>query len=219
MSKIYGPVVINLEKRKDRLKEISDEMKRLKLDFIHLPATENTTNPALGCIDSHCRAIENFLKTDNDLVFICEDDAKFLCKRADIDHHLIEFISSPVDVFCLGFYAAQLTDFSSLFKRSNDIQNRVAYIIKRPVAEEILMVWRKLYALLCTKEHLVNKNNWYAIAYNSLPIKNKAVDIYRGDQAWKICQQTIRFVVPFKNMVVQRESYSDIEKRKVSYGH
>jgi GR25 family glycosyltransferase involved in LPS biosynthesis len=219
MSKIYGPVVINLDKRTDRLNHISEEMGRLKLDFIRLSATENLTNPAIGCIDSHCRALEDFLKTDNDIAFICEDDAKFRCQRADIDHYLIEFISAPADVLCFGFYAAQMTEYTSLFNKSNDIQNRVSYVVKREAAKELIAIWRKLYILLCTNGHVQNKHNWYFEAYNALPIKNRASDIYRGDQAWKICQQYLNFVLPIKNMVIQMQSYSDIEQKVVFYGH
>ena len=66
---IHGPVVINLDKRTDRLKDITKEFNRVGLEFIRLSATENTENPALACIDSHCRALEGFLETDLEIAF------------------------------------------------------------------------------------------------------------------------------------------------------
>ena len=84
---------------------------------------------------------------------------------------------------------------------------------------ELLRIWRKLYLLLILKDHIKEPNNWYKTEYDKLPIINKAADIYRGDQAWKICQQSLIFVIPETHMVVQRESYSDIEKKIVNYGN
>ena len=217
MSKIYGPIIINLDTREDRLQEITKELSKLNLNFIRLSASVHI-NPAIGCIDSHCRVLEDFLKTDNDIVFVCEDDADFKCQRDELDKHIIQFIQSPADVLCLGFYAADPNEYSTLFLRSRDIQNRVSYIVKRNAAQELISVWRKLYVLLLTKGQ-TKPNNSYASLYNNLPIKNKGSDIYRGDQAWKICQQSLIFVIPKKHLVVQRESYSDIEKRVVCYGN
>lgn len=219
MTSVYGPLVINLDKRKDRLEQAIKEFGRLNFEIIRFPATYIESDPALACIDSHCRALEQFLETKHDILFICEDDAEFKCCRGDIDHYLIEFACAPANVMCFGFYAANVKHFSPFYNVSNDIQNRVAYVVKRDAAKELVQIWRKLYMLLISKEHIRNPNNWYKTAYDSLPIINKAKDIYRGDQAWKICQQTLRFVLPKKNMIVQRESYSDIEKAVVNYGN
>ena len=217
MSKIYGPLVINLDKRVDRIREINKEFEQLNLTYIRFPATLNEKNPALGCIDSHCRVLEEFLKTEDDLVFVCEDDAQFKCSRVEIDKHMVEFVQSKAQVFCLGFYVSDPKPYTNLFLRSSDIQNRVAYVVKREAAPELIQVWRKLYLLLITNGH--KKENSYEKEYMNLPIINKAADIYRGDQAWKLCQQSLIFVIPKKNMVVQRESFSDIEQKLVNYGH
>jgi len=221
MATIYGPVVINLDKRIDRMDETKKELERLKFDLIRFSATESSDSlpPSLACLDSHCRVLEDFIKSDYSVAFICEDDVEFKCPRADIDHYLVEFISSPADVLCFGFYAAQVLNHTALFNVSNDIQNRVSYVVKRSAAKELLIVWRKLYTLLVTKEHIKNPDNWYYNTYNNLPIINKAKDIYRGDQAWKICQQNLQFVLPKKQMAFQRKSYSDIEGAVVFYGN
>jgi GR25 family glycosyltransferase involved in LPS biosynthesis len=221
MAAIYGPVVINLDKRTDRLEETQKELKRLKFDLIRFPATESSGSlpPSVACLDSHCRVLEEFIKSEFDIAFICEDDVVFNSPRADIDHYLVEFLGSPADVLCFGFYAGNIMEYTALFNVSNDIQNRVSYVVKRKAAKELIHIWRKLYTLLVTKEHIKNPDNWYSNAYNNLPIHNKAADIYRGDQAWKICQQNLQFVLPKKQMAFQRQSYSDIEKAVVFYGN
>lgn len=218
MARIYGPVVINLDERVDRLSQMESEFADLGLNFIRMPASKHS-NPALGCIDSHCRVLEDFLKTDDDVVLVCEDDAQFKCRLQELEVYIKEFIKSGAEVLCLGFYASNPTPYSKLFFRSNDIQNRVAYIVKREPAKELIKIWRKLYQLILSGDHITNPTNWYSTLYNRLPIINKAKDIYRGDQAWKICQQSLIFVIPEIHLVVQRESYSDIEKRVVNYGH
>jgi len=199
------------------MKEINREFDQLNLTYIRFQATLNEKNPALGCIDSHCRALEEFLKTEDDMVLVFEDDAQFKCGRSEIDKHIVEFTQSKAQVICFGFYASDPKPYTNLFLRSRDIQNRVAYMVKREAVPELLYIWRKLYLLLITEGH--KKANWYEKEYMNLPIINKAADIYRGDQAWKLCQQSLIFVIPKKNMVVQRESFSDIEQKLVNYGH
>jgi GR25 family glycosyltransferase involved in LPS biosynthesis len=221
MTNIYGPVIINLDRRTDRLEETRLELDRLNFELIRFSATESSTSiPAsVACLDSHCRVLEEFIKSDYDVVFICEDDVVFNCQRSEIDKCLVEFISTSADVLCLGYYAAQILDHTSDFNISNDIQNRVSYVVKRNAAKELIYIWRKLYTLLVTNTHIKTPNNWYSQAYANLPITNKAADIYRGDQAWKICQQNLQFILPKKQLAFQRKSYSDIEKAVVFYGN
>jgi len=216
MVKIFGPVVINLDERPDRLKQVEEEFKRLGLPHIRMRASSHK-NAALACIDSHCHVLEAFLETKDDIAFVCEDDANFVCTSETLELHIKEFMQSDAHVLCLGFYASNPIRITNLLYRSTDIQNRVAYVVKRKAAKEILSLWRRLYLLLITNEHTKDPQNWYFKEYTSLSIKNKVTDIYRGDQAWKICQQTLIFVIPEKHLVVQRESYSDIEKRVVNY--
>lgn len=214
--RLYGPLIINLDSRTDRLSQIDAEFKKLTMTYIRISAS--TGNPVNACIDSHCRCLEEFLQNKENAVLICEDDAKFNIDKENLDIHINEFLNSEADVLCLGYYASNPIIWSQLFNRSKDIQTRVAYIVKRQVAKELLDIWRRLYTFLIQNpKPEINADNWYSKLYNNLPIKNKASDIYRGDQAWKLLQQKYYFLIPKSHIVVQRPSYSDIEKRFVDY--
>ena len=214
--RIYGPLLINLDKRTDRLKKAKDEFEKLDLNYIRISATSQI-KPVLGCMDSHCRCLEEFLKTDKyDAVMICEDDVKFNTDKTTLHKHIDEFMKGDGHVLCLGYYISRPTNWSELLHRSNDIQSRVCYIVKKEVAADLLDIWRKLYIYLI-QNPIPPLKNWYSSLYNNLPIINKARDIYRGDQAWKILQQKYYFLIPKFHLVVQRPSYSDIEMCYVDY--
>lgn len=215
---IYGPVLINLENRKDRLLESAVEFERLSTKFIRLQASESEDR-AMACQDSHCRVLENFLKSDQifQACFICEDDAEFLCNKVELDAHVHEFLKNPyADALCLGYSSREHYDYSKLFFKTTDNQTRTAYIIKRSLAADLLDLWRRLYMLRITGNHKIEPN-WYSTLFNSIPLKSHPIDIYRGDQCWKILQHTHRFLIPKKPLARQRPSYSDIERKHVNY--
>jgi GR25 family glycosyltransferase involved in LPS biosynthesis len=213
MEALYGPVVINLDSRPDRLEMMRSEFLKLNANFQRLSAS---TGGALGCIDSHCRALELFIQHESatPAVMICEDDALFQTDRATLDQHIREFLSNPdAKVACLGFNARVFEPYSTLYNRCREIQTRVCYIVKREFARELNELWRQIYAM-----RISNKPTpWYEQAYRSLPISNPPADIYRGDQSWKLLQQTTVFLTPKTRLVIQRPSFSDIEQRHVNY--
>ena len=223
MDKIYGPLVINLDKRKDRLETVTTELKRMSIDNFHrIPASTGGGDAGLGCLESHCLCLEDFLATNGKekAVMICEDDALFKCNRQDLDKYIEEFLQDEgAEVACLGFNSrkSEIYPTTQLFLRARDIQTRVCYIVKYSIATELNTLWRKICELRKTKpaKHSVN---WYSTAYKALPITNKdPPDIYRGDQSWKILQQNHIFLIPKTRLVIQRPCYSDIEKCNVNY--
>ena len=214
---MYGPVVINLDRRLDRLSQVTDEFKRLDLTFSRLAATDRPEDPAMACHDSHCRALENFLKSESQIGFICEDDVKFLCTRSELDNYVKAFTESTrAEVLCLGNSSRAGFPHFKPFYRTTDNQTRTAYIVKRKIAAELLDLWRRLYILRISGSHK-NEPNWYSSAFSKLPLQTTPKDIYRGDQAWKILQQSHTFVIPNAKVAIQRPSYSDIEKCYVDY--
>jgi hypothetical protein len=222
MDKVYGPLVINLEKRKDRLESVTNELKRMSIDnFRRIAASTGGGDAGLGCLESHCLCLEDFLETNSEekAVMICEDDALFKCDRISLDKHIEEFLADEhAQVACLGFNSKKNEIYltTQLFLRARDIQTRVCYIVKRSIAAELNTLWRKICELRKSRDKSVN---WYSTAYRALPITNNGtnIDMYRGDQSWKILQQDHIFLIPKTRLVIQRPSYSDIEKRNVNY--
>ena len=220
-TQIYGPIVINLDRRKDRLAHITRVFSKLDTHFIRLQATDFVDDPAMACHDSHCRALEAFLKTDRQVCFICEDDLEFIVTKDEINTYINSFLDDPEsEALCIGCISrehyAYSTQNNRLFYRTTDCQARTAYIIKRSLAKDLLILWRRLYVLRITGSHK-NIPNWYSKLFSTCPLKTQPVDIYRGDQCWKILQQSRIFLIPNKWIAIQKASYSDIEQKQVDY--
>jgi GR25 family glycosyltransferase involved in LPS biosynthesis len=220
MHKVYGPLLINLDRRPDRLLDVTNEFERINLKFIRISASTGYGNGALGCLESHCICLEDFLKTDEACLMVCEDDTVFNCTREELDTYIEEFISDDhAEIACLGYNAISDGSYStSLFTRSRNIQTTVSYIIKRDLAEKLLILWRNLYRLIVSNEHTTDPDNWYSKEFNAIPNIGIVWDIYTADQSWKILQQAHIFVIPNKRLVVQKASFSDIEHKFVDYG-
>jgi len=216
MNQIYGPLVINLDRRQDRLAEITSEFEKLNLKFKRISASTGNGNGVLGCLESHCICLEEFLETNDESLMVCEDDAVFKCKREELDMYIREFLSDEAQVLCIGFVARTEEPYSNIFVRSRQVQTTVCYIIKRASAKTLLTLWRKLIILITEKGHK-NSENWLAKEMQKIPNLATIWNIYCADQAWKLMQQDHIFVIPRKPLVVQRASFSDIEKRFVSY--
>jgi hypothetical protein len=216
MDSLYGPLVINLDKRKDRLNEVTIEFEKLNLKFKRIPASTGNGNGILGCLESHCICLEEFLQTNEETLMVCEDDAVFKCNREELDHHIKEFLSDKAHVLCLGFVARTDEPYSKIFLRSRQVQTTVCYVVKRVTAVTLLETWRKLILLIKEGGHK-NPDNWLRKGLNQIQGLATIWNIYCADQAWKLIQQDHIFVIPRKPLVIQRASFSDIEKRFVSY--
>lgn len=216
MDSLYGPLLINLDKRQDRLDEVTSEFEKLDLKFKRIPASTGNGNGILGCLESHCICLEEFLQTNEETLMVCEDDAVFKCKREELDHHIKEFLSDKAHVLCLGFVARTEEPYSKIFLRSRQVQTTVCYVVKRVTAVTLLETWRKLILLIKEGGHK-NPDNWLRKELNQIQGLATIWNIYCADQAWKLIQQDHIFVIPRKPLVIQRASFSDIEKRFVSY--
>ena len=216
MDSLYGPLVINLDRRQDRLAEITSEFQKLNLKFKRISASTGNGDGVLGCLESHCICLEEFLQTNHEALMVCEDDAVFKCKREELDMHIREFLSDKAHILCLGFVARTQEPYSNTFLRSRQVQTTVCYVVKKGSAKTLLTLWRNLILLIKEGSHK-NPENWLRKGLNEIKGLATIWNIYCADQAWKLIQQDHIFVIPRKPLVIQRASFSDIEKRFVSY--
>jgi hypothetical protein len=191
---------INLDVRVDRKVHIEKELKKIGIQNHGRFSAIKRDNGALGCAASHHEILKH--STDkNKAVMIVEDDAEFLLPKAKYIQYLSEFLKNPaIDVLCLGNNVPDkrsIFKISESFSISNDIQTTSCYIVK-PRAIRLLkrMAAKSINGLKMTKNPEVH-----------------AIDI-----VWKIIQSRIVFAIPNVQSVRQIDSYSDIEKKFVSYG-
>ena len=207
---ISGPYYINLDHRTDRREQVEAEFKRLGIDSnIRVPAFYHTDG-ATGCMKSHIMAI-NDDPVKVDATWICEDDIQFLVDRPMLDIHIKEFMESDADILCLGGASRKHVDYSSNLLRTFDLQTTSSYIVKDKFKNTLVEFWKVI--LEC---RLNKTENPYKEQFNS-------IDVIKGDplaldQSWKFLQQSYVFVIPTIRCIIQRASYSDIERRYVNYG-
>jgi len=207
----YSPYYINLDHRTDRKDCIEEEFKKINIDsFVRISAIYIPENGAKGCLASHIKVLET-APSDNDAIWICEDDIEFKVDRETLDIHIKEFIESDADILCLGYNSRIEQEYSPLLNRTKDVQTTSSYIVKTKFRKILLEFWKSLY----TSMELGIDHDSKEIYINLDVFKNHYEST---DQSWKVLQQSHIFVIPKTRCVIQRPSYSDIEQRDVEYG-
>ena len=207
----FQTYVINLPHRKDRRAEAEKELKKIGLceDLIEfLPAKMTMRNGLIGCGYSHAFALSKFLfESEGDACVIFEDDFhvvdpdNFVERTADV-----LAVEDGWDVLFLASNQAipvAPTKFPGVFKVHN-AQTASAYVVRRSYAPKLIKLFfeagNRLSAL-------------------SLSMDKKIINHFYGhDMIWKTLQLEDNYWAFLPALCIQRESFSDIEQRVVSYG-
>jgi GR25 family glycosyltransferase involved in LPS biosynthesis len=188
---------INLNHRTDRNDHVLQQIESIGCTGIRIEAVE-CKQGAIGCGMSHIRCLE--LAKEQNLPFMCivEDDIEFT--DTNIFHsQLNTFLSSSIvwDVLLLGTNMGPPFDNEKGCLRVFTAQTTTGYIVKQHYYDTLLHCFKKSVGYLLSD-------------YN---VKLFAIDIQ-----WKQLQQKDRWYVLYPLTVIQRDDYSDIEKRPVQYG-
>jgi glycosyl transferase family 25 len=197
-------VYINLKERKDRRKQIENELtSKISSNKIFRFEAIRDSPGHIGCTKSHIAVLETAIRNDWKNVLIVEDDAMFhnykksykTLKRLMNEH-------PDFDVITLGNVSAQY-DRNTLRLFSG--QTTTAYLVNRPYFETLLRNFKEgLEYLLPTKnmehpERSINENK-YAI-----------------DQYWKHLQKKDNWYIVHPALMIQRADKSDINGVNVDY--
>jgi len=189
---------INLSHRQDRNREIIEEFEGIGLIRFNRYEAVFNQNGALGCAISHRNVIRDYIKKQDRLLMICEDDIKFLVDRNTLEKIIQVFLSDPnLDVLCLGNNHFNQYSYNDYFFLTSDTQTTSCYVIKPHMIDIMLDNFELSVRLL---NFGISK-------------------IYKPeiDQVWKLLQKKYNFVIPKEKFAIQRESFSDIEKQAVDY--
>ena len=192
-----SPIFINLDSRIDRRKHIEKELKKIGFRrFERFPAVENKLG-ILGCTLSHKGLIENGISSGVDVIFVVEDDAKFICSKKSLEKILRDFLeNSNAEVLCIGNNVQDYpTRLSRYLLRTQDTQTTSCYFMKKEIFSEYLQKLNKGIDLM-----------------NKGFIAEGAIDII-----WKELQSDHVFAIPRKKILIQIASHSDILNEKVRY--
>ena len=189
---------INLDHRKDRNESTIQELSKIGIHNPNRFSAIKKDNGAIGCFMSHLEVLKSARNKRLPYVTIFEDDILFLDPKETLDK-LGLIINSDIewDVILLGgnnYPPYQKINDDCI--KVNNCQCCTAYIVKQSYYDTLINHWQK------GLQKLIETND----------IPNYALDQY-----WKILQKKDNFILITPLKVVQRESYSDIERKNVNY--
>jgi glycosyl transferase family 25 len=189
---------INLERRPDRKMHVINELKKVGVeDPICFKAIE-LENGALGCSMSHLKCVENAKKNNYDYVLICEDD--------------VEFLDPPLFLNQLNLFFESNMIWDVLLIAGN---NMIPYL---PVNSSCI----KIFNCQTTTGYIVKKEYYDKLIHHFKTgiqkfIKDPTNISYRIDKYWFELQREDKWYLLIPLSVVQKEDYSDIEKRVTNF--
>jgi glycosyl transferase family 25 len=183
-------VYINLAYRTDRKEEVETELLK------YFPAEKvlrfdafKDERPEIGCSNSHIAALELAISEGWNNVLIVEDDSMW----SDMSgYSILEEKINKYDVIMLG---------STFASYSKDYRVRSAH---------------------SGNAYLVAKHYYNVLLANLKDARTKLIEtgnkgMYMNDSYWKILQQKDEWYVVVPSLLIQRASFSDINKEFVDY--
>jgi len=196
---IKHALYINLEDRTDRNSQVQEELRKIGIQNIQRFNAIKATHPALGCSYSHLACLEIAKINKWDHVFICEDD--------------IYFLDPPVFIRQLDGFLANIDTWDVILVAGNNIKD---YAITNEYSAKV--TWCQTATGYIVKQEyydtlIANYKNGIA----RLRISKNLHPIYAIDVYWRKLQKEDNWYLITPLTVVQREGYSDIEKRVTNY--
>lgn len=191
---------INLEHRTDRKEHITNQLEPLGLPTFERFNAIKMENGAVGCSMSHLKILDDAVKNNWDHVLIMEDDITFL------DPELFK------------------TNFNTfLSRRKNDWDVILLAGNNMPPYDPIDEVSIKVKRCQTTTGYIVNGHYIKKLRDNvkmgltHLIHKPDKCVLYAIDKFWFVLQGLDRWFLIIPPTVIQREDYSDIEKKNTNY--
>lgn len=190
---------INLEHRKDRKEHVESQLKSVGItQFERFNAIKNEIG-MIGCGMSHLQCLKIAKERNYDHILIVEDDITFLNPTLFINQ-INQFFINHKDwdvVLISGSNYLPYTHIDSTCIKVNNCQTTTGYIIKNNYFDTLIENLKQGIQLLVNYPYKLN--------------------LFSLDQYWKILQKKDNWYLIIPMSVVQREDYSDIERRNVNY--
>ena len=198
LSDIRHAFYINLEHRKDRKQHVESELMKIGITGTRFDAIK-LKNGAIGCSMSHLKCLETAKKLGLSHILILEDDIHFLQPNVFIKQ-LNYFLSNHIlwDVLLIsGNNMPPYINIDDSCVKVTQCQTTTGYLVKSHYFDTLIHNIKEGINLLL-------KN----------PEKHV---IYAIDKYWFQLQKRDLWYLIIPLTVVQREDYSDIEKRHTNY--
>ena len=198
--KTLPTIYINLLSRTDRKEHVENELKKLGITNPTRFNAIKMENGALGCSMSHLKCVELAKKSNYEYVFICEDD--------------ITFLNPTLFTMQLQMFLSKHKSWDMILVAGN---NMVPY-------EAIDNTCIKVSNCQTTTGYIVRKEYYDKLMENykegiQKQLKEPTVPDYKIDKYWFKLQKEDNWFLIIPLTVIQREDYSDIEKKKTNFGN
>ena len=192
-------IYINLERRVDRLHEITEELTKFNLVGERFNAIPNS-NGIVGCGYSHLEVLKLAKQRGYKNILILEDDFTFLVSREKFEEELTVLFEKdiPFDVCMLAYNLkeSETSVHGPFLKRVLSAQTASAYLVNSSYYDKLIDLYNVAIPLLEKTGHH---------------------GIYANDQIWKRLQRQDNWVCFSTRIGKQRASYSDNENKLVNY--
>ena len=128
-----NPILINLNRRTDRLEQFDKQAKALGIQYERLQAIE-AADARLGCKLSHMAAISKY---DSDVVFIFEDDAVFVDDFEKKFQEAMNSVPNDWHMLYLGAHLLEKQRVNDQWYRSLACSSTHAYAVRRDIVPKI----------------------------------------------------------------------------------
>ena len=190
---------INLESRPDRRAHVEGELRKIKVAGERFNAVK-LADGALGCTMSHLRCIQMAKAAGWPQVFICEDDIMFPHPKL-VGIRVKKFAETvpawDVLVICGNNFPPYTEVKGADCVKIENCQTTAGYIVRAHYYDTLIENFKESAA---------------ALAKNLADRRKFAIDIY-----WKRLQGAGNWFMINPAVATQRDDYSDIEKRPVTY--
>jgi GR25 family glycosyltransferase involved in LPS biosynthesis len=193
IKKIDKILYINLKHRKDRKRQIENELKKMsfpKNKIKRVDATLEKYNGHIGCCKSHIKVMNEIIKNNHKYTIVFEDDFVFSVDQKTLDKKINGFFEKygdNWDMIQLASVYTTLDDTNNKFiKKVKKASTSSAYIINRPFAELLLKDLKNSLNLMHKDMDRFNKKN------NGI-LKKKTNTPHALDQHWYNLQSKSRW--------------------------
>jgi GR25 family glycosyltransferase involved in LPS biosynthesis len=191
-------IYINLEHRKDRNESVLKEFAKIKTLNPERFNAIKMKNGAIGCSLSHIKCIEIAIKRNYEYIMICEDDIEILNPSLFVEN-INKFLNSQINWDVVLIAGNNMIPYNFV----------TDYCIK-------------IYNCLTTTGYIV-KNKYFSTLLNNYKegvtklMKEQTNESYKIDKYWKLLQNKDNWYMIIPPTIVQKEDYSDIEKKVTNF--
>jgi glycosyl transferase family 25 len=191
---------INLEHRGDRKAHVLEQLTNLGLPEVERFNAIKMENGAVGCSMSHLKILQNALDNNLDHVLIVEDDITFLNPelfKTNFDTFLQRNGNNWDVILLAGNNMPPYDVVDDVCIKVKRCQTTTGYLVNGHYIKKLMTnVKMGLTSLICNP----GRHAMYAI-----------------DKFWFVLQAVDKWFLIIPLTVVQREDYSDIEKKRINY--